>query len=303
MSRGNVGMSTEGTPGTNGREDIDWNGDWEQRRMDLTTKIAVVTGGARGIGRATCVALAQYRIKAIAVVDQAPEVQAFADHGNRRLGREVFIPFQGDVTDGEFRHHVHGEMKQRHGPVSICIPAAGITRDRLAVKIDKETSQADMYPESEWDRVMEVDLKAPVYWALETIAAVAEERHRRGLKQWTPEEHVQGCIIFIGSVSSAGNQGQVSYATAKAGLEGAQATLAMEAIYHGVRCAIIHPGYTDTAMVRALGEKTIEERILPRTQLRRLIRPEEISHAICFMIRNSSVSGQLWADAGWHPTA
>ena len=187
--------------------------------------------------------------------------------------------------------------------MSICIPAAGITRDRLAVKVEKQTGYAEIYNEADWDRVMEVDLKAPVYWALETIASVAEDRHKRGLKQWTPAERVQGCIVFIGSVSSAGNQGQVSYATAKAGLEGAQATLAMEAIYHGVRCAIIHPGYTDTDMVRALGEKIIEERILPRTQLRRLIRAEEIAHAICFLIRNSSVSGQLWADAGWHPAA
>jgi NAD(P)-dependent dehydrogenase (short-subunit alcohol dehydrogenase family) len=265
--------------------------------------VAVVTGGARGIGRATCVALAQYGIRAVAVVDQIPEVFKFAELGNGRLGRDVLIPFQGDVIDRDFRLRVHAEMQARYGTLSICIPAAGITRDRLAVKIDKATSQPDIYPEVDWDRVMEVDLKAPVYWALQTIAAVAEDRQTRGLKQWNPQEPVQGCIIFIGSVSSSGNQGQISYATAKAGLEGAQATLAMEAIYHGVRCAIIHPGYTDTAMVRALGEKIIEERILPRTQLRRLIQPEEIAHAICFLIRNSSVSGQLWADAGWHPAA
>ena len=74
-----------------------------------------------------------------------------------------------------------------------------------------------------------------------------------------------------------------------------------EAIFHGVRCGVIHPGYTDTPMVHALGEEFIHKRILPYTQLRRLIRPEEIADAICFMIGNSAVSGQLWADAGWHP--
>jgi NAD(P)-dependent dehydrogenase (short-subunit alcohol dehydrogenase family) len=109
--------------------------------------------------------------------------------------------------------------------------------------------------------------------------------------------------VLIGSVSSAGNRGQISYATAKAGLEGAQATLATEAIFFGVRCAIIHPGFTDTPMVRALGEKLIEEHILPNTQLRRLIRPDEIAGAICFLLKNSAVSGSLWADAGWHPRA
>jgi NAD(P)-dependent dehydrogenase (short-subunit alcohol dehydrogenase family) len=70
-----------------------------------------------------------------------------------------------------------------------------------------------------------------------------------------------------------------------------------------VRCAVIHPGFTDTPMVRALGEEFIIKNILPFTQLRRLIRPEEIADAICFMITNSAVSGELWADAGWHPSA
>jgi hypothetical protein len=56
-------------------------------------------------------------------------------------------------------------------------------------------------------------------------------------------------------------------------------------------------------MVRALGDDFINSKILPQTQLRRLIRPQEIADAICFMIANSAVSGQLWADAGWHPNA
>ena len=112
-----------------------------------------------------------------------------------------------------------------------------------------------------------------------------------------------GMVVFIGSVSSRGNKGQIAYAATKAGLEGAAATLMMEAVFHGVRCAIIHPGYTDTPMVRALGEKFIAENIIPHTQLRRLIQPEEIADAICFMISNAAVSGSLWADAGWHPAA
>ncbi|HYY15908.1 MAG TPA: SDR family oxidoreductase [Gammaproteobacteria bacterium] len=96
--------------------------------------------------------------------------------------------------------------------------------------------------------------------------------------------------------------GQIAYSAAKAGLEGAADTLMIEAIYHGVRCGVIHPGFTDTPMVRALGEEYIQEHVLPQTQLRRLIRPEEIADAICFMISNSAVSGEFWADAGWHPT-
>lgn len=281
---------------------MDQNIGWQDRRLDLSAKVAVVTGGARGIGRATCIALARDDIRAVGVVDRDDEVVAFCNEANTRFGREVMIPFRGDVTDGAFRRAVFTKLEQDVGCVSICVPAAGITRDRLAVKIDKQTGAADIYPEEDFRRVIEIDMTAPIYWALETVASVARDRHRRGARRWTADERVEGCIILIGSVSSAGNRGQISYATAKAGLEGAQATLAVEAIYHGVRSAIIHPGYTDTQMVRTLGQDLISDHILPRTTLGRLILPEEIADAIVFMIRNASVSGRLWADAGWHPS-
>jgi NAD(P)-dependent dehydrogenase (short-subunit alcohol dehydrogenase family) len=135
------------------------------------------------------------------------------------------------------------------------------------------------------------------------VARMAEHRHAQGLKRWGPEEEVQGAIIFIGSVASQGNKGQIAYASAKSGLEGAAATLMKEAIFHGVRCGIIHPGFTDTPILRALGEEYLREHVLPETQLGRLIRPQEIADAICFMITNQAVSGELWADAGWHPAA
>jgi NAD(P)-dependent dehydrogenase (short-subunit alcohol dehydrogenase family) len=236
----------------------------------------------------------------VAVADRQ-NAQTFADEVNQSLGREVMIAFQGDVTDAAFRADVFRQMKRAHGAVHICIPAAGIVKDALAVRLSRDNGHAVIYPLDDFERVLSINLTAPIYWALEAIASVAEDRRRRGLGQWLPEEGVQGGIIFIGSISSAGNRGQISYATAKAGLEGAQATLATEAIYHGIRCAIIHPGFTDTPMVRALGEEFVQRNILPYTQLKRLIRPEEIADAICFMLRNSSVSGVLWADAGWHP--
>jgi NAD(P)-dependent dehydrogenase (short-subunit alcohol dehydrogenase family) len=276
---------------------------WHDSRLDLSDKAAVVTGGARGIGQATCVALALEGARAVAVVDQSDDLAAFVQQGNERLGREVFIAFRGDVTQSVFRRAVFAEMERRFGAVSICVPAAGIIRDRLGVKIERGSGQAIIYPEDDFRRVVEIDMTAPIYWSLETIASVARSRHARGLKRWEPSEPMEGAIVLIGSVSSEGNRGQISYATAKAGLEGAQGTLATEAIYYGVRCAIIHPGYTDTQMVRSLGEEFISENIIPRTQLRRLIRPDEIANAIVFLVRNAVISGQVWADAGWHPSA
>lgn len=290
----------------NGNEDF-WREhaerEWQDSRLDLSSHVAVITGAARGIGRATCVRMSLDGVKAIAAVDQSDEVTEFAREANERLGRECIFPFLGDTTDPLFRTRVFAEMEKKFGVVSICVPAAGITRDRLAVRVNKDNGQIETYPEDLFRRVIDVDLTAPIYWAVDTIASVARARKQSGGKKWEPSERVQGAVIFIGSVSSAGNRGQISYATAKAGLEGAQATLATEAIFYGVRCAIIHPGYTDTPMVRTLGDEFIGKHILPQTQLRRLIHPAEIAHAICFLIRNSAVSGKLWADAGWHPVA
>jgi NAD(P)-dependent dehydrogenase (short-subunit alcohol dehydrogenase family) len=271
--------------------------------MQIEEKVALVTGAASGIGEAVVRELANRGVRAVVLVDRSDRVFDLARSINEAAGRPVAEAKVGDTTDETFRGKVFDEIVARHGVVNICVPAAGITRDSLAVKMDKASGKPLIYPVKTFREVIEVNLISPIYWALEMVARVAGDRSRRGLGRWGPEEGVQGTVIFIGSVSSQGNKGQLSYAVSKAGLEGAAATLMKEAIFHGVRCGVIHPGFTDTPMVRALGEEYIAKNILPYTQLRRLIRPEEIADAICFLISNSAVSGELWADAGWHPTA
>ena len=262
-----------------------------------------MTGAAGGIGRALALELIRRKVAGIALVDNSDAVKGVAQTLNELNHSLIAVAYSGDVTDPEFRQGVYRDMSERRGPVNICVPAAGITRDSLAVKIDKQTSRAAIYPIETFRQVLEINLVAPVYWALEMVAGIAERRAKKGLKRWEPTEPLEGTAIFIGSVSSLGNKGQIAYAATKSGLEGAAASLMMEAIFHGIRCGVIHPGYTDTPMVRALGEKFIAEHIIPQTQLRRLIQPEEIADAICFMISNAAVSGSLWADAGWHPLA
>jgi len=271
--------------------------------MRIEGKVAIVTGAASGIGEAVAQELAKRKAKAVVLVDRSDRVIEVARSVNEAAGRTVAEPKIGETTDDAFRVRVFDEVIARHGIVHICVPAAGITRDALSVKVDKTTGKALVYPIETFRAVTEVNLLAPIYWALEMVARNAEDRWRRGMGRWEPEEQLQGTVVFIGSVSSQGNKGQIAYAVSKAGLEGAASTLMKEAIYHGVRCAVIHPGFTDTPMVRALGEEHIKKNILPYTQLRRLIRPEEIADAICFLISNSAVSGELWADAGWHPSA
>jgi 3-oxoacyl-[acyl-carrier protein] reductase len=271
--------------------------------MEFANRVAVITGGASGIGRAVGAAMARRGVAAVALVDMNDALDGVAAELNAQAGREVALPFKGNTTDEAFRAAVYDEVSRRHGPVTMCVPAAGITRDDLAVRIDRNTGKARIYPQELFKQVVDVNLIAPVYWALEMIARIAEGRAAAGLKRWSPDEGMQGSVVFIGSISSQGNRGQVSYASTKAGLEGAAATIMKEAMFHGVRCSVIHPGFTDTPMVRAMGADYVAKNILPYTQLGRLIRPEEIAEAICFMLANSAVSGQLWVDAGWHAPA
>lgn len=273
--------------------------------MEISNKVAVVTGAASGIGRAVAVELAKNGAAALAVVDRNDTAHDAAASINNAVGKTLAYPFVGDVTDAAFRRAAFDGIQQKTGDiVRICVPAAGITRDALAVHIDKTSGEPVIYPEETFRKVIDVDLIAPAYWVLEMTGRIARDRHRRGLSRWNGKaEAVSGTAIFIGSVSSLGNKGQVAYAGAKRGLEGVSATLMAEAMFFGVRCAVIHPGFTDTPMVRVLPAEYIEKHILPQTQLGRLIRPEEVARAVCFMISDSAVGGELWCDAGWHPSA
>jgi NAD(P)-dependent dehydrogenase (short-subunit alcohol dehydrogenase family) len=271
--------------------------------MKIQGRCAVVTGAGNGIGQAVAVELAERGAGAVALVDRNESVIRVARMINDRMDAPVAEAMIGDTTDEAFRRKVFDHLCARYGAPRVCVPAAAINRDQIAVKLEKSSGKAVMYPVDQFRQLVEVNLIAPIYWAMEMVARIAEERQSRGRGRWEPQEGTQGTVILIGSISSQGIPGQLAYGATKAALEGAARTLSKEAIFFGVRCAVIHPGFTDTQMVRALGEEYIQNNILPYTQLKRLINPEEIADAVFFMICNSAVSGELWADAGWHPRA
>src|SRR5690349_15318568 len=107
------------------------------RTMNINSSVAVITGAAGGIGMALAHELARRKAAGIGLVDQAKSVHELAKSINELVGHEVAAGFSGDVSDAAFRSRVYEELAQRYRRVNICVPAAGITRDSLAVKLDK----------------------------------------------------------------------------------------------------------------------------------------------------------------------
>src|SRR5262249_5201709 len=119
----------------------------------------------------------------------------------------------------QFRRRAFDLLCAKHGAPRVCVPAAAVTRDQLAVKIDKVTGKPIIYPVENFRLLTEGNLVAPVYWAMEMVARIPEERKAQGPLRWEPEEGIQGTVIFIGSISSQGIPGQIAYAATKAALE------------------------------------------------------------------------------------
>src|SRR5438874_11757325 len=114
----------------------------------------------------------------VAIAESSGDVAAEI---NSNAGRNVAYPCRGDATDEAFSASVFDSISTEFETVTICVPAAGITRDDLAVRIDKMTGKARIYPVERFKHVLDVNLVAPVYWALEMIGRIAENRAACGL--------------------------------------------------------------------------------------------------------------------------
>ncbi len=216
-------------------------------------RVAVVTGGTRGIGEAICLALkkAGYQVAA---------TYAGNDASAKAFSEVTGIPtFKFDVADFDACQQAVGEIEAQLGPVEVLVNNAGITRDTTMPKMTFE----------QWDQVIQTNLSS----CFNMCKAVFNGMRERGF----------GRIVNIGSINGrAGQYGQVSYAAAKSGIHGFTKALALEGASKGVTVNAVAPGYVLTDMVRAVPEKVLEK-IVARIPVGRLGDPDDIARAVMFL--------------------
>lgn len=245
--------------------------------MSLQGKVAVVTGGSRGIGQAVAAALARNgACVTICARDHAGAQKVAADleaSGAQALALKV------DVTQPSDVEQMIEACLKRFGAVNILVNNAGITRDNLLLRMKDE----------EWEAVLNTNLKGAFHC---TRAALRPMVKQRG-----------GRIINLTSVIGVmGNPGQANYAAAKAGIIGLTKATAKEVASRGITVNAVAPGFVETDMTHAL-DPEIQERIRTQIPLGRFATPDEVAELVVFLASDRAayitgqtihVNGGLW---------
>jgi 3-oxoacyl-[acyl-carrier protein] reductase len=244
-------------------------------------RVAIVTGGAQGIGAATAELLAAGGAS-VAVVDLAADpAGSVAEKIRVDGGRALAVAC--DVTDEAAVGEMTARVFEEWGRVDILVNNAGITRDNMLFKM----------PAADWNAVLTTNLTSMF------LCCQAVQQHM------VPARY--GKIVNLSSRSALGNRGQVNYAAAKAGVQGLTATLAIELGPFNINVNAVAPGYVATAMTAATAERvgaTAEEHqkmAAANTPLRRVGQPAEVASVIAFLASDdaSYVSGQtLYVNGG-----
>ena len=224
--------------------------------FDLTDKVALVTGGSRGIGRAISIALAQQGAAvALNYVSNKDAADAVVQEITAAGGTAIAL--QGDVAEDGAR--LVADAKERLDAIHILVNNAGLTQDNLILRMSEES----------WDRVMAVNLRGAFLCTKAALRPMIRQR-------W-------GRIINIASVGGLiGNAGQANYAAAKAGLIALTKSVAKEVASRNITANAIAPGLVATEMTADLTEDQ-EQAVLTQVPLRRAATPEEIAPAVVYL--------------------
>ncbi len=242
--------------------------------MQLANQVAIVTGGARGIGREIALAFARAGAD-LALFDVNPEVLEQTAKELRALGRRA----EGivvDVTDGKQVDDGVAKVLDKLGRIDILINNAGITKDGLLVRMD----------DAQWDRVLNINLKGTF------LCTRAVAKHM--LKQR------RGRIVSIASiVGLIGNPGQANYAASKAGIIGMTKAVAKELASRGITCNAIAPGFIKTEMTDALPEQA-KQRLMEAIPMGTLGEPADVAQAALFLVSEAAryITGHVLVVAG-----
>ncbi len=225
--------------------------------MNTSSRVALVTGGLGGIGRAICRQLAAAGVHVVAA-DLPPDAARRAGFEAEMNGMPVEVRAL-DVGDAAACADAVAEIEARHGRLDILVNAAGITRDSTLRKMRAE----------QWDEVLRINLDS----AFHLCRAAVDGMVARGF----------GRIVNISSVSGqTGNFGQTNYAAAKAGLHGLTMSLAREVAAKGITVNSVSPGYVDTPMTAGMPPEVLA-RTVASVPVGRVGQPDDIARAVVFL--------------------
>ncbi len=237
--------------------------------FDLSGKVAVVTGGSRGIGRAVGKALAAQGAKVVLGYVRGEEAARAAADEIRAAGGQADIA-QFDVGDFEASDKAIAEIAKAQGRLDILVSSAGISIDGLMLRLKEE----------DLDRTLAVNLKGSLACARAALKVMMRQK-------W-------GRVVFLSSVvGEAGNAGQTAYAASKAALLGVSKSLAKEYASRNITVNAVTPGYIETDMTAALTEEQ-RTAMLAGVPLARPGKPEEVAATIAFLASEEAgyITGQ-----------
>ncbi len=234
--------------------------------MDLKGKVTFITGSTRGIGLAIAKAFAQAGANIVLngrsaiSAELIAEIEAF---GVKCIG------VSGDISDFEEAGRMIQETQEKLGPITILINNAGITNDKLMLRMKPE----------EFDQVLKINLVGTFNMTQQVLKKMLKQR--------------EGAIINLSSVSGLiGNVGQANYAASKAGVVGFTKSVAREVAPRGITCNAIAPGFIQTDMTEVLSDK-VKEQVTQNIPLQRFGQVEDVAQTAIFLAKNPYITGQV----------